>query len=182
MTRLRIALSINVITAVLFLYHSSTAYAQNISARVTTKPSADETITTEALITDEEIQLLRKDIRSQQKQIIAISMNLTDAEAEKFWPVYQQYISDVAKIDDTKYQLIKRHVYTRGSLTDAEAASAVKQWQDIDQSLALLNMRYIPIFGKVLSPKNTALFYQVDRRIQLTIDLQLAFALPLIEP
>ncbi len=182
MTRLRIAVSINLITAVLFLYHSGAAYAQNISARVTTKPSADDTIMTEPPVTDEEIQLLRKDIRFQQKQIIAMDMKLTDAEAEKFWRVYEEYISDVAKIDDAKYQLVKQYVYTRGALTDTEAESAVKQWPNIDQSLAQLNMRYIPIFRKILSPKNTALFYQVYRRIQLMIDLRLAFALPLIEP
>ncbi len=43
-------------------------------------------------------------------------------------------------------------------------------------------MKYIPTFRKVLSPKNTALFYQLDRRVQLIIDLQLASSLPLIEP
>ena len=32
---------------------------------------------------DEDIQLLRKDLRSQKKQIVAANMNLTDVEAER---------------------------------------------------------------------------------------------------
>jgi hypothetical protein len=43
-------------------------------------------------------------------------------------------------------------------------------------------MKYVPIFRKVLSAQNTALFYQLERRVQLMIDLQLASQLPLVEP
>jgi hypothetical protein len=109
-------------------------------------------------------------------------MKLTDSEAEKFWPVYEQYVSDLVSINGTKYALVKQYVETRGMLTDAEAETAVNQWVGVDQSVTELRKRYIPIFRKVLSPKNTALFYQIDRRVQLMIDLQLATSLPMIEP
>jgi hypothetical protein len=85
-------------------------------------------------------------------------------------------------MNGTKYDLIKQYVGTGGALTDAEADSAVKKWVDVDQSVAELRRKYIPIFRKVLSPKSTALFYQLDRRIQLMIDLQLASSLPPIQP
>jgi hypothetical protein len=145
---------------------------------VTSKPVGDDF----QAITDEEIQMMRKDIRSQRKQIIAANMKLTALEAEKFWPVYEQYVSDLVKINGTKYALIKQYVETRGALTDTEAETAVNQWVGVDQSVAELRKRYIPIFRKVLSPRNTALFYQLDRRVQLLIDLQLASSLPMIEP
>jgi hypothetical protein len=48
--------------------------------------------------------------------------------------------------------------------------------------VALLRMQYIPNFRKVLTPKSMALFYQLDRRVQLMIDLQLASTIPLVEP
>jgi hypothetical protein len=152
--------------------------AQDATPRITSKPVGDDFQT----VTDEDIRMMRKDIRSQRKQIIAANMKLTDSEAEKFWPVYEQYISDLVNINGTKYALIKQYVETRGALTDAEADTAVNQWVGVDQSVAELRKRYIPIFRKVLSPKNTALFYQLDRRVQLMIDLQLASSLPMIEP
>jgi hypothetical protein len=57
--------------------------------------------------TDQDIDLLRKDIRSQKKQIIAANLQLTDTEAEKFWPLYDQYTAELVKINDAKYAAIK---------------------------------------------------------------------------
>jgi glutamyl-tRNA reductase len=166
------------VMTVLFLFPQNMAFAQDATPRITSKPVGEDF----QPITDEDIQMMRKDIRSQRKQIIAANMKLTDAEAEKFWPVYEQYISDLVNINGAKYALVKQYVETRGALTDAEAETAVNQWAGIDQSVADLRKRYIPTFRKVLSPKNTALFYQLDRRVQLMIDLQLASSLPMIEP
>ncbi len=156
----------------------SIAYGQSTATRVTSTPVGDDF----QPVTDEDIQMMRKDIRSQRKQIIAANMKLTDAEAEKFWPVYEQYVSDLVNINGKKYALIKQYVETRGVLTDAEAESAVSEWVGVDQSVAELRRKYIPNFRKVLTPKNTALFYQLDRRVQLMIDLQLAASLPMVEP
>ena len=177
MTRNQLCIFALVMTG-FFLLHQNIACAQNAAPKVTSKPVGDDFQT----ITDEHIRMMRKDIRSQRKQIIAANMKLTDSEAEKFWPVYEQYVSDLVNINGTKYALIKQYVETRGVLTDAEAETAVDQWVGVDQSVAELRKRYIPIFRKVLSPKNTALFYQIDRRVKLMIDLQLASSLPMIEP
>jgi len=172
-----ISCSLALVIALLLVPHGIT-HAQNATSNMRAKPVADDF----QPITDEDIQMMRKDIRSQRKQIIAANMKLTDAEAEKFWPVYEQYVSDLVDINGKKYALIKQYVETRGVLTDNEAESSVSQWVSVDQSVAELRKRYIPIFRKVLSPKNTALFYQLDRRVQLMIDLQLASSLPMIEP
>ena len=133
-------------------------------------------------ISDEDIQMLRKDIRAQRKQLIAANLPLTPAEAEKFWPVYDQYISDLVSNNDRKYALIKQYVQTGGVLTDAQAEDSVKQWVSVDESVAALRLKYIPVFRKVLSAKNEALFYQLDRRVQLMIDLQLMALIPMVQP
>ncbi len=52
----------------------------------------------------------------------------------------------------------------------------------MDQGVSDLRLRYVPMFRKVLSAQNTALFYQLDRRVQLMIDLQLVSALPFVAP
>ncbi|HZS54462.1 MAG TPA: hypothetical protein VFA65_08665 [Bryobacteraceae bacterium] len=131
---------------------------------------------------DQEIQLMRKDVRSQKKQIIAANLKLTDQESEKFWPIYDRYTADLVKINDTKYALIKEYATHFDSLTDDELDKSVKQWLGLDQSVAQLRLKYLPTFRAVLSAKNTALFYQLDRRIVNMIDLRVASALPLVEP
>lgn len=164
--------------AALLLFPHHAAWAQSAAPKATSKPVETDF----QPITDEDIQMMRKDIRSQRKQIIAANLKLTDTEAEKFWPIYEQYVSDLVGINATKYTLIKQYVQKRGALTDDEAGTAITQWVGVDQSVAELRKRYIPIFRKALSVKSAALFYQLDRRVQLMIDLQLASALPMIEP
>ena len=158
---------------------SSSARAQDAAAPDSAKRPPAEAPRT---ITDEDIQLLRKDIRDQRKQLIAANLQLTPAESEKFWPLYDQYINELVANNNKKYALIKRFVQTGGVFTDAEAQDSVQQWVGIDQSVAALRQKYIPIFGKVLSAKNEALFYQLDRRVQLMIDLQLMALIPMVEP
>ena len=174
----RIVCLVALIVMSLFCFMPNEASTQDATPRIVTKTAPGDV----EGITDEDIQMLRKDIRSQRKQLIAANMTLSDAEAEKFWPVYEQYVSDLVKINGTKYALIKQYVQTHGALSDTEAESAVDQWINVDQSVAELRKKYIPQFRKVLSPKNTALFYQLDRRVQLMIDLQLASSIPMVEP
>lgn len=132
--------------------------------------------------TDQDIELLRKDVRSQKKQVIAANMNLTDKESEQFWPIYDQYTAELVAINDKKYAAIKQFAQTYDTLTDDQAQGLTKQALEVDQSVAQLRMKYIPIFGKVISGKKTALFFQLDRRLVMLIDLQLASAIPLVQP
>ena len=154
-------------------------YAQDTNPPDVAKPAPAEP---PRPISDEDIQMLRKDIRAQRKQLIAANLPLTPSEAEKFWPLYDQYVAELVSNNNKKYALIKQYVQTGGVLTDAQAEAAVRQWVAVDESVATLRLKYIPIFRKVLSAKNEALFYQLDRRVQLMIDLQLMALIPMVEP
>jgi hypothetical protein len=169
------------LTGIAILFACGVGSAQSQSSNTMAQP-APATSQQDQGLTDQDIQMLRKNLRSQRKQVIAANLKLTDAEAKMFWPLYDQYVAELVKINNTKYELIKQYVRAQGNLTDAQADSAVKQWIGVDQSVSELRLKYIPVFRKVLSAKNTALFYQLDRRVQLMIDLQLASALPLAEP
>jgi hypothetical protein len=131
---------------------------------------------------DQDIDLLRKDIRSQKKQIIAANLQLTDAEAVKFWPIYDQYTAELVKINDAKYGAIKEYATNYDTLTDDQALGLTRQILGVDQSVAQLREKYVPIIGKVISGKKTALFFQLDRRLVMLIDLQLAAAIPMVQP
>ena len=130
---------------------------------------------------DDDIQLLRKDLRSQKKQIVAANMDLTDAEAIKFWPVYDQYSADLARINDARAALIKEYLQTFDTMNGEQAESCLRKRAGVEESIMQLRLKYIPVFRKVLSGRQTALFFQIDWRLGLMIDLQLA-QMPLIDP
>lgn len=132
-------------------------------------------------VTDQQFALLRKDIRSIKKQLIAANLVLTDKEATQFWQVYEQYSAETGKINDTRTAIIKEYSSDYGTLTDEQAENLIRRWLDADIELAKLRQRYVPIFRKVLPGKKAAAFFQLDRRISLMIDVQLTSQLPLAQ-
>ena len=170
----RTLLAVMTLTAALLLDHGS-AFAQDTAPQAGASQSAQNT-------TDQNIDLFRKDIRSQKKQLIALNVPLTDAEAQKFWPVYDQYTADLVQINNDKYALIKEYAQSYDTMTDAQAQDWTKRVLADDLSVTALRQKYLPNFYKVLPPKKTALYEQVERKVQMLIDTQLALQLPLVQP
>jgi hypothetical protein len=133
------------------------------------------------VIKDQDLELFRKDIRSQKKQLVAANLKLTDAEATKFWPVYDRYTADLIKINDKKYGLIQEYADHWGTMTDEQASSFVRQWLDVDIAIAQLRQKYVPEVAQVLNGRKTATFFQLDRRISMMIDLQLSSNVPIVQ-
>jgi len=117
---------------------------------------------------DEDIKLFRKDVRSLKKQIIAANIELTDSEAQQFWPIYDEYTAEMAKIWDKKFEVLKEYAKNYSSITDEQADTYIKGRAAVEDSILQLRLKYIPIFRKVLSGKTTALVTQIDWRLGLS--------------
>jgi len=132
-------------------------------------------------ITDQDIELLRRDLRAQKKQIVAVNLNLDAEQATKFWPVYDQYIAEQTKIYDQKYAVIKEFATSWGTISDAQAVDLTTRALTVDAQVTQLRVKYMPNFLKVLPGKQVATFFQIDRRLQMMVDLQLMSELPLVQ-
>ena len=133
------------------------------------------------VITTEELDLLRADIRSQKKQLIARNLKLSDDEATKFWPVYDEYAADLTKINDRKFALLQRYADSFETLTDAEALVLLRDWLAVETDISKLREQYIPKVSKVLTGRNTASFFQLERRAAMLVDMQLSAKTPLAQ-
>jgi len=125
--------------------------------------------------------MLRADVQSSRKAITAENMTLTADEATKFWPIYDQYMAEVTKIGDARWALIKEYAANYSTMTDAQAQDFMKRSAAIDQQFTATRSKFVPIFEKVISPKKTALWFQLDRRLDLLINLQLASMIPVVD-
>jgi len=130
---------------------------------------------------DQDIKMLRADVQSSRKAITAENMNLTADEATKFWPIYDQYAADVAKIGDARVALIKDYAANYDTMTDDQANLFIHRAAAIDQQFTDARSKYVPIFEKAIPAKKTALWYQIDRRLDLLINLQLAGNIPVVD-
>src|SRR5580700_7781153 len=132
-------------------------------------------------IRDQDIEMLRANLRAQRKQIMAENMTLTADEATKFWPIFDQYRREAIKPNDERWAVIKDYAANYNTMTDAQAQEYMQRANAVDQQLLALRMKYVPVFEKVISPKKTALWYQIDRRIDLLINLQLSAVIPMVD-
>jgi Spy/CpxP family protein refolding chaperone len=130
---------------------------------------------------DQQLQMLRQDIQAQRKQITAANLTLTPDEATKFWPLYDQYRQEASKNGDERWALIKDYADNYQTMTDAQAQDYIKREAANEQKVITLRMKYVPMFEKVISPKKTALFCQIDHRVDLMIQLQLASQIPMVD-
>jgi hypothetical protein len=119
---------------------------------------------------EKDLVLLRRDLRTEKKKIIAMSLPLTEGEATQFWPVYDQYAEDMRKNNDEFYTLVKDYAANQKTLTDAQAVTMLKRWGELQVATAQTRQKYLPLFEKVLPGKKAALFFQIDRRLYALMD------------
>ena len=151
------------------------------NAQTAAPPSTAPADKGQHVVSDQDLALLRKDLRSQKKQLIAQNLTLSDAEATKFWPIYDQYVAELTKINDKKYATIQAYADRFGTLSDDEAQSLIKNWLDVDIAAAQLRAKYLPIMSKAIGGRKGATFAQIDRRIASLVDLQLGSKIPLVQ-
>ena len=106
-------------------------------------------------ISDDEIQIMRSDVRERRKKLTAANVTLTPDEASKFWPIYDQYIQETVKVNDQRWALIQRYAANYSTMSDELAQDYITQSSDVDQQLIALRMKYVPLFQKVISIKKT---------------------------
>src|SRR5215469_3033496 len=132
----------------------------------TSQTSSDQ----QAQITDLQVNMMRKDLRDQKKQVVAANLPLTGDEAAKFWPLYDSYTQETIKINDQRYSLVKEYAANYTTLTDTQASSYVRRWIGVDDAATKLRLDWIPKFEQVLGPKKAAIFFQIDRRTGMMIE------------
>jgi Spy/CpxP family protein refolding chaperone len=130
---------------------------------------------------EQDVQAMRQDIRDHRKQIVAANMVLTADESTKFWPVYDEYIQETIKINDTRWELIKSYATNYDTMSDSMASDFIKKSSAVEQQLNSLRDKYAVKFEKAIPAKKAALWYQIDRRLDLAVDLQLASIIPVVD-
>jgi hypothetical protein len=130
-------------------------------------------------VTDEDIALLRKDLRAMKMQVIGQNMPLSDVEGQKFWPIYNHYVKDLQEVNNQKYALLKQYAEMWSTMSDEDALIYVRHWLEADGQAQALRLKYVPVVSQVLPGRKAATFFQLDRRLNMIVDLQLFSQIPL---
>src|SRR6201988_2427490 len=124
-------------------------------------------------VTDEDIALLRRDLRAMKMQVIGQNMSLSEEEGLRFWPIYNHYVKDLQEVNNQKYALLKQYAEMWATMSDEDALIYVRHWLEADGQDQALRLKYVPVVSQVLPGRKAATFFQLDRRLNMMIDLQL---------
>jgi hypothetical protein len=126
------------------------------------------------------LQSIEKDLLTARADIISKNLGLTTEQAAKFWPTYEKYQADLKIIIDTQLQNVKKYAENYQTLTDAQAIELANATLDRDVAADGMRKKWLPEFQKILPGKVAARFVQIDRRLSLLTQLELASQIPLV--
>lgn len=158
-----------VFVRVCFLCILAMSFARAQTADVTATP-----------LSDTDIQLLRSDLQSGKNRVIADTMKFSDSESSAFWPIYRDFARDQQALGGERLNVIKDYAQHLESMNDATAKQLAQRMIDIESKGVNIRRDYWPKFEKALGAKRAAKFYQVDNRLSMMINIQLAAEIPLI--
>ena len=127
------------------------------------------------------IQMLRQDVGRDRREIVKANMLLTNSEAARFWPLYDQYRTEMHKVGDRRLKVITDYAANRDSMSEDEANRLGREWLDAEKQRVDLKEDYFKKFQKEgLSARTTARFFQIDQKLDAAVDAALAAHIPLI--
>ena len=128
----------------------------------------------------DEIELIRVIIEAERKVVVATNMDLSDAESEAFWPVYNEFETAVRSVNDKRVKILTELAQNFETLTDEQATDLLEEHFKFQQERVKVRKSYMKKFKKVLSGKQVARFYQIDGKIDTIIDYDVARSVPLV--
>jgi len=127
------------------------------------------------------LELLRSDVRAGKVEVLTEALDLSQKDADAFWPIYRAYDAELATLGDRRVALIKKFAATFGSTTDDDAAAFAKEWFGIQDDRNALRRKYFGKVAKATSSITAARFIQVENLVGMLIDIQIAAELPLVQ-
>jgi len=126
------------------------------------------------------IQMLRQEVGKDRREIVKANMLLTNSEAARFWPLYDEYRAEMNKIGDKRVKLITDFAANRDSMSEDEGLRLLKERLDIEKEKNDVRGDYVKKFNKELSARTTARFFQIDQKLDAAVEAALAARIPLI--
>jgi len=132
---------------------------------------------------DTNMQILRDKIKADKKLLVASNMELSDAEAKGFWPIYDAYQKDLQQLNGRLGKVIVEYAdaYNANTLTDDQAKKLTSEAIAVDAAEAKQRQTYAGKLAKLLPGKKVARYLQIENKIRAVVRYELAARIPLVQ-
>src|SRR5262245_19857836 len=125
---------------------------------------------------------VREAMRANRRALVAANLELTEAEAKAFWPVYDRYQKDLLVARDTLFQVVEEDTLQAVKLTDQKALELVQRYLAAEGARAQIRSSYLKEISQVLPGLKVAQFYQIENKLDALINYGMAVRVPLTMP
>jgi len=127
------------------------------------------------------MQGLNEKIKADKKLLVAENMQLSEAEAKNFWPVYRQYQNELFILRMHSLKLVESYAENYDSMTGEVAKKLLDEYLRIESLRQKVREAYLPKFRKVLPESKVARYYQIENKISAVLNYELAARIPLVK-
>jgi len=127
------------------------------------------------------MELLVQKLKADKKLLIAETMQFSEPEAGKFWPVYDSYQAELDKLVHRLMVIILDYADQYKMLSDQKAMGILDEYLAIESERLALRKAYLPKFRQALPDKKVVRFYQLENKIQAAVNYELAANIPLVK-
>jgi len=127
------------------------------------------------------MEIVVEKTRADKKLLVAENMQLTEAEAKAFWPVYDQYQDELFLLRSRTAKLIKDYADAYDKMTNDTAKKLLDELMIIEALGPKLRQAYLPKFRKVLPETKVVRYYQIENKIQAALFYEIAANIPLMK-
>ena len=125
------------------------------------------------------MQILVEKLRADKKLLVAENMQLSEAEAKAFWPLYDQYQNELFLLRARTLKLINEYGEAYEQMTDNTAKKLLDEYMTIEALGLKLRQAYLPKFRNVLPDVKVLRYYQIENKINAVLVYELASNIPL---
>lgn len=131
---------------------------------------------------DTNMEILKEKLKADKKLLIASNMELTDAEAKQFWPMYDDYQKDLEDINKQLAQTIKEYAdaFNKGTISNDTAKKLLNEALTVEEQEIKLKRANAEKLGKVLPANKVARYIQLETKIRSLIKFEMAQQIPLV--
>ena len=126
------------------------------------------------------IEVARSVITADRKAVVVKTMELTEEEGRSFWPLYHEYRAEMGKITDDLMNLVLDYSRLYPNVPEEKATQMLDTYTRLQQKHVDKRTAYLKKFSKVLPAAKALRFAQVETRLDLLTQLQLAASVPLV--
>ena len=129
---------------------------------------------------EEVLKTMRADMQTARADMMAKNLQLTAAQAAKFWPLFEAYQKEQSVIMDEMLKSIQKYAETYKTLDDAGALTLVTDHFNRDARMNALRQRYFKQFQTAMPTRLAARAMQIEHRLSLVAQMEIAAKIPLI--